>query len=426
MDTGTMRKKKNILIKAPLLSRSGYGEQSRFALRSIRSREDLFNIYIINIPWGRTGHTAETKEEDRFVKDTLIKTQAYIQQGGQFDVSLQITVPNEFIKIAPINIGYTAGVETTKVAPEWIAKTNEMMDRLITTSKHSKDVLEQTSYDITDPNGNEIKDWRLQVPVRAVNYPIRKYIAEPIDLDFVTEKNFLVVSQWGPRKNVENTIRWFVDAFKDYEDVGLVVKTNTMSDSIMDRILTSARLGALLDSCGDRKCKIYLVHGELPSSALAWLYEHPTMKAIINIGHGEGFGLPLFEAACHGLPMITTSWSGQIDFLYSLTKKGKRVPRFIKVDYDVNNIQKEAVWPGILQEDSKWCFARETSYKRALIDCLEKENHHRKNANILQEHILETFTPEKKYQEFVDGLGITFDDQDGWLLEIENIIKEYE
>ena len=64
MDTGTMRKKKNILIKAPLLSRSGYGEQSRFALRSIRSREDLFNIYIINIPWGRTGHTAETKEED--------------------------------------------------------------------------------------------------------------------------------------------------------------------------------------------------------------------------------------------------------------------------------------------------------------------------------------------------------------------------
>jgi len=39
-----MRKK--ILLKGPLLTRSGYGEQARFALRALRSREDLFDIYI--------------------------------------------------------------------------------------------------------------------------------------------------------------------------------------------------------------------------------------------------------------------------------------------------------------------------------------------------------------------------------------------
>lgn len=43
---------KRILVKGPLLSRSGYGEQSRFALRALRSRPDLYDIYMINTAWG--------------------------------------------------------------------------------------------------------------------------------------------------------------------------------------------------------------------------------------------------------------------------------------------------------------------------------------------------------------------------------------
>ena len=38
--------KKKILIRGPVLSQSGYGEQSRFALRALKSREDLFDIFI--------------------------------------------------------------------------------------------------------------------------------------------------------------------------------------------------------------------------------------------------------------------------------------------------------------------------------------------------------------------------------------------
>ena len=56
---------KKVLLKGPVLSRSGYGEQTRFALRSLRSKPELFDIYLLNIPWGRTGHVSEQNEEGK-------------------------------------------------------------------------------------------------------------------------------------------------------------------------------------------------------------------------------------------------------------------------------------------------------------------------------------------------------------------------
>ena len=60
-----MRKK--ILLKGPLLTRSGYGEQTRFALRALRSREDLFDIYIQPLIWGATSWISVDDEERRWI-----------------------------------------------------------------------------------------------------------------------------------------------------------------------------------------------------------------------------------------------------------------------------------------------------------------------------------------------------------------------
>jgi len=397
-----MRKK--IIVKAPALSRSGYGEQARYAIRALRSREDLFDIYMVNIPWGNTGQVMDITEETAYIKQKLLKTQMYAQQGGTFDLSLQITIPNEFEKIAPANIGYTAGIETTKVAPQWIDKCNAMVDKVLVVSNHSKKVFEQTKYEVSDQQGNKVPNWGLSVPVETINYAVREFEPNPIDIDFTTSKNFLTIAQWGPRKNLENTIGWFVQEFRDDEEVGLVVKTSTASDCIMDREHTTQRLQNLLSHVGEHKCKIYLVHGEVPTGALAWLYAHPTMKGFINLAHGEGYGLPLFEAACLGLPLITLPWSGQLDFICKPNKKGKDVPLIVKVDYSIEKVQPNVVWEGVIQEDSMWAYAKETSYKRALRECLTKEKHYKQQALNLQKHILKNFSEEKMYADFVNLL----------------------
>ena len=397
---------KRILLKAPILSRSGYGEQARFALRSLRSREDLFDIYIYNIRWGHTGYSTSDTEEDRFIKECMKKAHDHHERGGTFDISLQVTVPNEFEKIAAVNVGYTAGIETTKVTPHWIGQSNAAVNRIITTSVHSKEVFENTKYDVKDPNGREIKNWGLEVPIKAVGYPIRLHEPQELNIDFITEKNFLTVAQWGPRKNLDNTIKWFVEEYHDDDDVGLVVKTNTVCDSIVDRETTSRRLKILLAPYTEKKCKIYLLHGEVTEGNLTWLYQHPTMKALINISHGEGFGLPLFEAACCGLPLIVPTWSGQMDFICKTNKKGKRVPRVATVAYDIVPIPAELrQGPNaeqIFAEGAMWAAAKERSYKRRLREVVTKEAHYRKEAEALKNHILKTFTEENQYREFTD------------------------
>ena len=308
--------KQKIVVKGPVLSQSGYGEQARFALRALKSREDVFDIYIIPTSWGQTGWVSDASEERSWMDKRIAQTHIFTQQGGQFDMSLQVTIPNEWERMAPVNVGYTAGIETTKVAPVWLQKANEM-DRIVVVSNHSKEVFENTTYRGQNSQTGQLVNLVCQTPITAVNYPVRNFEKEKLSLKLDYNFNYLAISQWGPRKNFDNLIRWFIEENFDQE-VGLVIKTSVKNNSIIDREHTQARLRAILkkfggDSC---KCKIYLIHGDLTEGEMNGLYQNSKIKALISTAHGEGYGLPLFEAAYNGLPTVVVGWSGQRDFLY--------------------------------------------------------------------------------------------------------------
>jgi hypothetical protein len=227
---------KKVIFRGPILTRSGYGEQARFALRSLLSRPDLYDIYIEPRTWGKTNWIFEDTAEKKLI-DSLIRKR--FMYKGEFDVSMQVTIPNEWEPLAPINVGYTAGIETTKVAPQWLEKAN-MMDNIIVVSNHSKTVFENTRYDVVDrATGQKVSGYACNTNITAVQYPVRDIEPVQIDLDKVdTDFNFLCVAQMGPRKNVLNTIKWFVEEFKDEADVGLVLKISKANNSVGDRIET--------------------------------------------------------------------------------------------------------------------------------------------------------------------------------------------
>jgi len=394
-----MRKK--ALVRGPALSRSGYGEHTRFVLRALRAYEEHFDIHLITTGWGQTGWLYEDNEERRWMDSILAKTIEHQQKNGQYDISFQVTIPNEWEKLASINIGVTAGIETTKVAPVWIEKAS-LMDQIITISNHSKSVYENTVYSAKHPQTEQEVHLKCKTPIHVVHYPVRNHKSADISLDFKTNFNFLTVAQWGPRKNIVNTVKWFVEEFID-KQIGLVLKLNIKNNSNIDKYHTEQTVESLLKEYPQRKCKVYLLHGDMTDEEMTALYLHPKIKALISITHGEGFGLPLFEAAYNALPILAVDWSGYCDFLYKAVEKNGRMKTkafFAKIDYDLAPIPKEAVWEGVLQQDSQWCYAKQGSYKMKLREVRKDYGRFVKQAKELQQWLLENFTEKKQYEKF--------------------------
>jgi len=402
--------KKKVILVAPILTQTGYGEHARFIFRALKSKEDLFDIYIQAINWGNTGWIWEDSEERRQIDAIIGKTVAHMQQGGTFDMSLLITIPQEWPHYrqnipAHETIGITAGIESSRISHTWVRSSNAV-NKIIFTSEFSKKIFEQSSYMHQDQNENTMVD-KVNVPMEVINYPVKHYEKVDLGIEFPTDFNFLVIAQWGIRKNIENTVRWFVEEFID-QDVGLVVKTGKLGGSQQDKEMTGNALSSLLKEYPNRKCKVYLLHGYVSDAEIHSLYVHPKIKALISLSHGEGFGLPLFEAAYSGLPIITHDWGGQTDFLNmeKKDKKGKMKLRsfYTKVEYDLNPIQDEAVWADVLIKDSSWAFPKQGSFKMKLRELKKSYVHKKSQATKLKKHLQKNFSAEVQYEKVVSAI----------------------
>jgi len=423
--------KKKVLVRGPALTSSGYGEHARTMLRALRANEEKYEIFFENINWGQTGFIIDDSEERAWMEHLLGKTQHYKQQNQNqalYDVSLQVTIPNEWEKVCPINIGVTAGIETTKIAPHWVEK-SKLMDGIMVTSEHAKFGFDNTVYQLENNQTGEKIEFRNDTPVEVVHYPVKDTQARDVELNLKYDFNFLTVAQWGPRKNLDNTIRWFVEEFRD-EEVGLIVKANIKKGNIVDRGVCKARIQNLLKEYEGRKCSVHLVHGTMSEEEMTGVYTHPKVKAIVSTSHGEGFGLPLFEAAYNELPAVAPNWSGQVDFLHAPKKdkkgKVKDKPYFTKVDYNIAPVQKEAVWDGVVQADSQWCFPKQASFRDALRSVYKNYGPKKSEAKKLAKHIRENFTlngQHAKISNFIDMLcpPAQKEDDEWWL---ENSIEE--
>ena len=423
--------KAKLLIRGPALSASGYGEHCRFLIRSIR-HDDRYELFIDNINWGTIGHEHQSSEDIDFIHETCLKTKRYLAAGNPtFDATIQVTIPNEFKRYANINIGVTAGIETDRVSPKWI-EACEQMDKIITISEHSKNGLVNTVVEALDQQTGEKFDFRLTKPVSIVPYPVRMpEKIEGIDLNLSTSFNFLLMALMGERKNIPNTIKWFVEEFHDEEDVGLIVKTSMKSGSTIDKLYTNSSLKSLLKSYPDRKCKVYLLHGRLTESEKHSLYVDERVKALVSLAHGEGFGLPIFEAAYSGLPVVVPNWSGHVDFLTHEVedKKGKKKQKgmFSKVEYITAPVQRTSVWEGVIEKDARWCFPKENSYKMKIREVYKNYELKKSIANKLKEKILIKYEQEKInklfYNEVMEVLEPILSLEEETNKEIEDMFK---
>jgi len=156
------------------------------------------------------------------------------------------------------------------------------------------------------------------------------------------------------------------------------------------------------------------------------IYAHPKIKAYVGIPHGEGFGLPFFEAAYSGLPVVATGWSGQLDFL--VDEDGN--DSFYNVSYDLLPVPEEVVWDGVIIKESMWAYPREQSFKKQARACYEDVRSGKKTtAAEYAEQLKERFSEEKMYANFVDSVVKTVKGRGladaSWGADIKDIEADY-
>ncbi len=353
-----------LLYQAPVATRSGYGDHSRDLLKSLRDL-DKFDIKIVSTRWGNTPMDQLNPNEEF---DNWIIQNVVTEIHQQPDVYMQVTVPNEFRQVGKINIGVTAGIETTVIPKDWIDGCNRM-DMVITTSEHSKEGLIRTIYqEKKRDTGQIIAEHKIEKPVEVL-FEGTDYVntiglekIDEIEEDFA----YLFVGHWLPgdlyhdRKDIGGMIQTFLTSFSKTKGKkpALIIKTSSAGFSVRDREEMLKRIEKVTSQVKS-DASIYLLHGDLSTEDVWKLYNHDKVKAMISFAHGEGFGRPLLEFSLTGKPVIASGWSGQMDFL---NPNGA-----VLLGGQLQNVHPSASNQFLLQE-SQWFYVNYSDASLKLID----------------------------------------------------------
>jgi len=394
--------KKLMLICAPVSSRSGYGDHARDLVRAFL-KLDKFDIKIFDVPWGNTPRNALDKTIDKEIIDRILLEPNVERQP---DVFVDIRIPNEFQTYGKVNIGITAGIETTAVSSAWIEGCNKM-DLIIVPSEHSKEGFVHALYEKMQqlPNGQQQKvgELKLQKPIETLFEGVDENVYKPTketSLDLVDDIKedfcFLHVGLWGQgsygedRKDISKLIKVFYESFANKkEQPALILKTNGATFSILDREDCLNKINHIKSRFPKdwNLPNVYLLHGSLSSEEMNKLYNHPKVKSFVSLTHGEGFGRPLLEASMVGLPVIASSWSGQLDFLSNKNS--------ILLGGKMGKVPQSQVWKDIIIPDAQWFYVDETQTYKALNYCFQNYNEVKEKALKLMKTNREKFTLDK-------------------------------
>ena len=353
---------------APFNTRSGYGDHARSIYYSIMDRDDL-DVKCIDVKWGTTPRNHLNPEVPRHKK----LLDSFISPGNikvQPDVYIDIRIPNEFQNPGKFNIGVTAGVETDVVSAEFLVGCNKM-NLIIVPSNFTAETFKRCHYDKNqevDGAQQKVGQVELERPIEVLFEGVDTDIYRPLNSseiksDFTDELNnllkedfvYLHVGQltrgkYGEdRKNIPLMIKCFLQAFTNNPNPpALLLKTNGANFSVLDRKETIARIEEIKNKFSEADIipNVYLLHGDLTIKEMAMLYNNPKIKGFVSCTHGEGFGRPLLEASCCGLPVIASKWSGQMDFLNDKES--------LMINGHLGEIPDSQVWEPIVVKPGQW------------------------------------------------------------------------
>jgi len=191
-------------------------------------------------------------------------------------------------------IGYSM-LEVSGIPREWVDQAN-LLDEIWVPSKFNVETFKRSG--VKKP----IYVMPLGINTEYFNPDIKSY--------FNSDKYvFLSVFEWGERKAPEILLNAFNQEFTKKDEVVLLLKILNVDPGldIVDEIKK-------LNLTSDNRAKvIILLNRDIADYQMGSLYR--AADCFVLPTRGEGWGMPTLEAMSSGLPVISTDWSAQTEFM---------------------------------------------------------------------------------------------------------------
>jgi glycosyltransferase involved in cell wall biosynthesis len=278
------------------------------------------------------------------------------------------------------------------------------MDLNLVSSQHSENVFKTNGYQQKDPTtGQIVKEGKLEKPIEILfeGADLSKYFKSDKLTDFDVYDDlktikedfcYLFVGHWlsgdfgEDRKNVGYMLKAFLEVFKNKKNKpALILKTSHGATSIIDRDKILRKIEDIRKTVsGNNLPNVYLIHGDLYDEEINCLYNHPKVKAMVNLTKGEGFGRPLLEFSIIGKPIIASGWSGHLDFL---------TPELCGlVGGTLTNVHQSAHTPNLLLKESQWFKPDDNQVGHAFLDIFDNYKKYQEKAKELSTRNKRTFS----------------------------------
>ena len=189
---------------------------------------------------------------------------------------------------------------------------------------------------------------------------------------------FLSVGKFEERKSYRELLIAWADAFAKDPGVELVIKT----DHFVNVKEKQQNLDVFLGMLG--VTNVRPMWNKVGTNDIAQLYR--TSDVFLLPSKGEGWGLPIIEAAAQGLPIITTMHSGHVEYLQHI--KSSVIP----VEFDLGDItchEFRHFYPSKDNNWGTWAMPRVESIAKALVSAknniTQLKQQAKDNANIIRQ-----------------------------------------
>lgn len=282
----------NVAYCGPLFDYSGYGEANRHAAAAL-------HIAGVNVIGQVVRYTADPSD---------FGTLGQIVEGlthnkGDYRIKILHTTPDQYKKYmepGKYHIGHFFW--ETDTVPEDFAKGLALMDEIWTGSEANADAIRKA-----------VPDSIIRIYPQAIE-TVRDFSMDPYELPDFDGHLFYSIFEWTDRKNPLGLLDAYYREFQNGENVGLLIKTYFKNfDYVNKRMIRQQIEEFKLKSGLEKFPRVFLYLDLMDRHHISRL--HVTGDTYVSPHRGEGWGLPIVEAALAGNPVIATGYGGAPEWM---------------------------------------------------------------------------------------------------------------